>query len=74
VAGDLVGGDAAMIELDQLVAGYEGLAITGPERHDCRQHDGHCRPERLRKIDAAENAGRVYSAGQRPPALAGRGR
>jgi zinc/manganese transport system ATP-binding protein len=28
VAGDLVGGNAAMIELDHLVAGYEELAIT----------------------------------------------
>ncbi|PXW37036.1 zinc/manganese transport system ATP-binding protein [Klebsiella oxytoca] len=28
VVGDLVGGVAAMIELDHLVAGYEGLAIT----------------------------------------------
>ena len=28
VAGNLVGGIAAMIELDHLVAGYEGLAIA----------------------------------------------
>jgi zinc/manganese transport system ATP-binding protein len=30
MAGDLVGGDAAMIELEQLVAGYDGVAITPP--------------------------------------------
>jgi zinc/manganese transport system ATP-binding protein len=28
MAGDLVGGDAAMIELEQLVTGYDGVAIT----------------------------------------------
>lgn len=27
---NLVGGDAAMIELEQLVAGYDGVAITPP--------------------------------------------
>lgn len=30
MAGDLVGGDAAMIELEQLVTGYGGAAITPP--------------------------------------------
>ncbi len=28
---NLVGGDAAMIELEQLVAGYDGVAITPPQ-------------------------------------------
>ncbi len=30
MAGDLVGGDAAMIELEQLVTGYGGVAVTPP--------------------------------------------
>ncbi len=37
-----------------------------------RQPDGNCWPQWLRKINAAENPRRVSSAGQWPPALAGK--
>ncbi len=37
-----------------------------------RQPDGDCWPQWLRKINAAENPRRVSSAGQWPPALAGK--
>lgn len=60
---NLVGGDAAMIELEQLVAGYDGGSDhPSAERDDMpRQPDGNCWPQWLRKINAAENPRRVSS-------------
>ncbi len=71
---NLVGGDAAMIELEQLVAGYDGVAITPPL-------SGMICSGSLTAIAGLNGCGkstllknprRVSSAGQRPPALAGK--
>ena len=70
---NLVGGDAAMIELEQLVAGYDGVAITPPL-------SGMICPGSLTAIVGLNGCGKstllktlagFSSAGQWPPALAG---